>query len=316
MAQVQGQSETSTTSAASLQGTGGEGTAEPSFYQNSTATKIVDRLEKLPLIDPVDRLLTQIADAIFAGGWASGLADFLHGRWLGHALHPALSDLPVGLWTSSTLADLAGMDGGAALLSGAGSAAALMTAASGLADWRDTVGRDRRLGALHGLVNVMALSFQIGSLVAHVQRRRTARALRMTGWLISMGSAYLGGELVFGRGWMVDHTAWTSGPSEWTAVLSADQLAEGRCAEGSLNDRKLLLFKKSGRVYALENACAHAGGPLSEGSVEGDVVTCPWHGSQFRLTDGALLRGPSTFPQLRLQTRVNNGNVEVRGRNV
>ena len=64
----------------------------------------------------------------------------------------------------------------------------------------------------------------------------------------------------------------------------------------------------------MEDACSHNGGPLSEGTVDDGVVTCPWHGSQFRLRDGAVVGGPATFPQLRLESRVVDGQVEVRGR--
>jgi nitrite reductase/ring-hydroxylating ferredoxin subunit len=115
---------------------------------------------------------------------------------------------------------------------------------------------------------------------------------------------------------MVDHSAWTGGPSDWTAVLPLEQVADGRTTEGNLADRKILLFRQGNQVAALENACNHAGGPLSEGSIQGGVVSCPWHGSQFRLADGSLVRGPATFSQLRLQVRVNNGMVEVRGRSL
>lgn len=289
-------------------------TADPSTFQRGPATEIVAALEKLPVIDPTDKLLTRIVEALLAGRWGTKLADLLHGRWLGHALHPVLSDLPVGLWTSSVLADLFGYEDAAEILSVTGSAAAVATAASGLADWRDTYGRDRRLGALHGLLNTVGLTFAIGSSIARLQGRRSARALGLTGWLISAGAAYLGGELVFGRGLMVDHVAWTSGPTKWTAVLPSDRLAEGQHAEGRLEDRQLLLYREAGTVYALENRCAHAGGPLSEGTVEHGIVTCPWHGSQFRLADGTLVRGPSTFPQVRLETRERDGNIEVRGR--
>jgi nitrite reductase/ring-hydroxylating ferredoxin subunit len=76
----------------------------------------------------------------------------------------------------------------------------------------------------------------------------------------------------------------------------------------------VLLHRQGMAVSAMENACPHAGGPLDEGTVSDGVVTCPWHGSRFRLSDGACVRGPSTFPQLRLEARVENGMVEVRGR--
>ena len=78
--------------------------------------------------------------------------------------------------------------------------------------------------------------------------------------------------------------------------------------------REIALANSGGTVFALENACTHAGGPLYEGEVQDGVVTCPWHGSRFRLSDGAVCRAPATFPVPRLETRVRGGRVEVRGR--
>jgi nitrite reductase/ring-hydroxylating ferredoxin subunit/uncharacterized membrane protein len=241
--------------------------------------------------------------------------DFLHGTWLGHALHPVLSDLPVGLWTAATLFDVLDMDKPAAVMSATGSVAAVGTAVTGVADWSVTYGRDRRLGLLHGLLNATALLLQLDSLYHRLRGRLgPARGLGLAGWLIASGAAYFGGELVFGRGLMVDHRAWVSGPENWTPVLAANELSEGKPRKAEVEGRPILVYRERGQVYAMEEVCTHAGGPLAEGAVKDGVVTCPWHGSQFRLTDGSIRRGPATFPQPRLQTRLNDGQIEVRGR--
>jgi nitrite reductase/ring-hydroxylating ferredoxin subunit len=227
-----------------------------------------------------------------------------------------LSDLPIGLWTAATFFDLLDMDAAATLMSASGSAAAVATAVTGIADWTVTHGRDRRLAFLHGLLNATALLVQLDSLYHRIRRRRgAARGLGLAGWLLGLGAAYFGGELVFGRGLMVDHNAWASGPEQWTPAFPAANLAEGKPQKVELDGgHPILLYREAGQVYAMEETCSHAGGPLSEGKVNHGVVTCPWHGSQFRLTDGSLRRSPATFPQLRLETRVNAGQVEVRGR--
>jgi nitrite reductase/ring-hydroxylating ferredoxin subunit len=67
-------------------------------------------------------------------------------------------------------------------------------------------------------------------------------------------------------------------------------------------------------VYAMEAACTHADGPLQDGEVKDGVVTCPWHGSRFRATDGTCLFGPATFPQLRIDSRIRDSAVQIRGR--
>jgi len=201
------------------------------------------------------------------------------------------------------------------VLNAAGSAAAVATAVTGVADWTATDGREKRLGLLHGLLNLAGLGFQLASLQARLRRHRMrAITLSATGWTISTAAAWLGGELVFGRGISVNHDAWLAGPEKWTPVLPEAQLADGAARKVAVEGRAVLLYREGARVFAMENACAHAGGPLDEGEVKDGVVTCPWHGSQFRLTDGALCRGPATYPQLRLQARVAKGQVEIRGR--
>jgi nitrite reductase/ring-hydroxylating ferredoxin subunit len=241
--------------------------------------------------------------------------DLLHGRWLGHALHPVLSDVPLGFWTAGALFDLLEMDRPATVMCASGSVAALATAATGIADWTVSDGRDRRLALLHGLLNSAGLVLQLGSLVSRLGGgRRTGRGVGMVGLMVGLGAAYFGGELVFGRGLMVDHNAWANGPEQWTRAMPLADLPEGKTREARVDGRAVLIYREGGQVYAIEARCSHAGGPLAEGEVEQGVVTCPWHGSQFRLTDGSLRRGPATFPQLRLETRVNAGQVEVRGR--
>jgi nitrite reductase/ring-hydroxylating ferredoxin subunit len=166
------------------------------------------------------------------------------------------------------------------------------------------------LGLLHGLLNTTALLFQAAS----VPSRKHYRLLSFAGSAVATASAYLGGELVFGRGLMVDHDAWTAGPADWTPAAQLSELEDGGMKGVSVEGRTVLLHRRGSAVYAMEDACTHAGGPLHEGTVESGVVTCPWHGSRFRLTDGACVRGPATFPQLRLEARVRDGAVEVRGR--
>jgi nitrite reductase/ring-hydroxylating ferredoxin subunit len=290
-------------------GTESATSAEPSGlpYQ-----QIVAAIEELPGLESISEWITQTLAPITA---RRSLMDLLHGRWLGHALHPVLSDVPLGMWGSVPLLDVIGDDTGAAVLTAGGCIAALATVATGAADWSVTVGRNRRLGLVHGLANSAALGLQLGALAARVRGRTgRGRLLSAAGLAASLGAAYLGGELVFGRGLMVDHTAWTSGPSEWTDVADDASVTEGALTAVDVDDRKVLLTRLDGKVCALENRCSHEGGPLSEGTIEGGDVVCPWHGSRFRLSDGAVLGGPATFPQPQLSTRTVAGRIEIRGR--
>lgn len=283
----------------------------PSTMQASRSARLLGPLEEMAWLD-------RLSDAI--GGWlqplldrpgADRVKDALHGRWLGHALHPVLTDLPIGFWTAAFVLDLAGARFSSRLMNALGCASAVGTAATGVADWTVTDGRERRLGLLHGLLNGAALACQVAALGSG---RRRYRTLSWTGYAISSAAAYLGGELVFGRGLMVDHDAWIAGPREWTDAMADSDLPEGSMRAAQVEGRTILLSRQGGRVSAMEDACAHAGGPLHEGTLEAGVVTCPWHGSRFRVADGSCVRGPSTFPQLRLEARARDGRIQVRGR--
>jgi nitrite reductase/ring-hydroxylating ferredoxin subunit len=242
--------------------------------------------------------------------------DLLHGRILGHALHPALSDLPIGMWSGSVLLDTVGEHQAAGVLGLAGACAGVATAVTGVADWTVSDGRDRRAGLLHGILQTVALGLEGGSLIA----RRTghvgsARALAAAGLGVATGSAYIGGHLVFGRGVMVDHTAWRTGPRQWTRAIREDELPDGDVQAVDVDGRTVLLSRTDGVVSAIDAVCSHAGGPLSRGKIKDGVVTCPRHGSCFRLADGTVVRGPAHHPQPELETRaMTDGWIEVRGR--
>src|ERR1700689_867967 len=128
------------------------------------------------------------------------LMDLLHGRWLGHALPPALSDVPLGMWMSVPALDLIGDEAGAIMLTAVGCLASGATAATGTADWSVTYGRDRRLALVHGLANAAALALQLGSLTARLSGRTArGRLLSVAGLAVAGTAAYLGGDLVLDR---------------------------------------------------------------------------------------------------------------------
>ncbi len=277
---------------------------------NSWSARLVGPLEEAPWLEKASTTVTGWLQPLLDHPQAGRYKDLLHGRWLGHALHPVMVDLPIGFWTSAMLLDLVGARKSARLLTAAGCAGAVGAAATGIADWSATAGRERRLGMLHAILNVSALALQVASLPS----RRHYRMLSWSGSTLATMSAYLGGELVFGRGQMVDHDAWTSGPESWTPTCKETEVADEKAKVVKVAGRNVLLYRHGTSISAMEDACTHAGGPLHEGKIENGVVTCPWHGSQFSLRDGACRRGPATYPQLRLQARVREGVVEVRGR--
>lgn len=78
-----------------------------------------------------------------------------------------------------------------------------------------------------------------------------------------------------------------------------------------VGDKAIALFNISGTFYALDNRCTHVGGPLGEGRVEGNVVTCPWHGSQFDVTTGQVIKGPARRPVSTYRVQTKGGDVLV-----
>ncbi|HEV8659581.1 MAG TPA: Rieske 2Fe-2S domain-containing protein [Thermoanaerobaculia bacterium] len=263
---------------------------------------------------PVREALSQLGDT----------KDFLHGKWLGHPLHPAVTDIPLGAWTTALVLDALamitdddGVSAAADLAVGVGLIGAVMSAVTGLTDWTETDAKAKNVGAMHGLLNLTAAGLYTASLL---ERRRRSRdsgvALSMLGYAITSFSAYLGGHLVFGEQVGVDHTATQDRgkPKKYSAVMRDSELKERKPARVEVDGVAVLLVKIDSNVYALANTCTHAGGPLNEGELEGDSIRCPWHGSRFCLTDGALLGGPATFAERVFDVRVRDGQIEVRAR--
>lgn len=275
---------------------------------------VIGRLSHAAALDgPAGALQRGIRAAVPEG---TALKDFLSGTWLGHPLHPPLTDVVVGSWTSALLLDLVGgRDAAAAsdLLVATGVAAAVPTAAAGLSDWAELRGGTRRVGAVHALGNTTALTLHALSLAA---RRRGDRgrgvALSTTGYAVATVSAWLGGHLSFGAGVGVDQTVFEEGPEDWRAVGDDAQLAEGTLAGARADGVAVLLVRRDGRVHALVDRCSHRGCSLHEGRLNEDgTITCPCHGSTFAL-DGSIVQGPATAPQPAFETRVVEGRIEVR----
>lgn len=268
-------------------------------------------------LDDVAARLQEAIRGVLEPPLGGRLVDVLHGTWLGHPLHPALTDIPVGCWTASVV-----LDGASALrreagdrpaaadaVSAIGVVGALAAAAAGAADWSKSGSVGRRVGLVHAALNLGATGLAAAGLLA---RGRRARLLRLASLMVASGGAWLGGKLVYGERLGVDHTAWQGGPREWTDVLAAGDLPEQRLVRAEVGRSPVVLLRRGEEVLAIGETCSHLGGPLSEGQFEGDVVTCPWHGSRFSLRDGSVRHGPATLPQPCLEARIREGRVEVR----
>jgi uncharacterized membrane protein len=203
------------------------------------------------------------------------LVELMHGgRWAGHPIHPALSDLPIGLWAGVLVLDVADRDpaprrglDAAGVLSAAGIAAAVATAITGITDWTVSEEQDRRIGLMHGLLNTAALGLQGVSLGARVAgHRSTARALAAASLTVTGAAGYLGGHLVFTKGVMVNRVAWATGPRRWTKALEDAELPDDTPTAVEAEGRPIMLYRRDGDLYALDNICSHPGGPQLEGN--------------------------------------------------
>jgi nitrite reductase/ring-hydroxylating ferredoxin subunit len=277
------------------------------------AHALVRRIEGFTALDKVAK---PVAGLVGKAVQPRAVRNLLSGTNLGHPAHPMLTDLPIGAWSMSAVLDIfggAGAEQAADLLVGAGILSAVPTAATGLNDWSDTIGGDRRIGAVHATANVAALSLYMASLIARRSGGRgTGKVLGLAGFGVLVFGAYLGGHLSFAKGVNVNHTFLEHGPQEWTTALAEAELPEGELRKVSAGEVSVLLVRDGGQVYALANTCSHAGGPLDEGELADGCVICPWHASTFRLTDGHIVRGPASVPQPAYQTRVRDGKIEVR----
>ncbi len=251
---------------------------------------------------------------------ARPLNDFLNGVWLGHPLHPVLTDIPLGAWTTTALLDVVEMTTGRTELAtgadaalGIGILGALGAAVTGLADWQYTVDLPRRTGLIHAALNLTATGLYATSwLLRRAGRRGAGHITALLGFGVVSVSAYLGGELVYKDRLGVNHAPEQAPPSAWTLVLADAQLAEGAMKRVTAGDVQVVLARQGGKLYALAEQCSHLGGPLSEGTLERESLVCPWHGSRFRLADGSIVNGPACCTQPVYETRVQRGQIEVR----
>ena len=289
------------------------------------AESMVDRiLRKQDWMDPVADLIQKVTGAIYGalGPVGSGLKDLMHGtKPLGHPLHPALTDMPLGAWTVGVVLDFAAMAnhliptqaGDIALVIGTVAAAGAVV--TGYTDFHETYGLERRTGLTHGLIMTTVFLLELvsvgfrgwGSSGLHP----AAVGLALIAVLLAALGMYFGGHMPYAFGTMVNHNAWSEGPEDYVVVGRSADFVDGELRKVEAGGMIALLVRRGAKLHAIGNVCSHAGGPLDEGTLEGDVVTCPWHGSKFCVVDGAVKGGPATFAQPLFRVREQDGEVSV-----
>jgi nitrite reductase/ring-hydroxylating ferredoxin subunit/uncharacterized membrane protein len=266
----------------------------------------------------IGRLVTRLVDA--QAGWARPFGDFNHrwlsalfrpirpvkdffnGTWLGHPVHAAVTDVPIGALTVALILDIIGQPVGADVALLIGILSMLGAAVVGLADYTDTDGTARMRATVHATVMVVALVLFAISLVIRAGNptdRTIAFALLLIGYLVIALGAAIGGDLVYLIGTHVNRHAWRGGGAKWVAVDlgGMPDIPEGGPTKVKAGINDLVVVRNGDQILALHAQCAHAGGPLAEGELVKDQIQCPWHGSRFHLANGHVARGPAMYSQ-------------------
>lgn len=232
------------------------------------------------------------------------MRDFLNGRWLGHPLHALLTDVPIGALALVILLDVLGQPVAADVALTFGILTLLAAALAGLADYSDTDGAARVRATVHGTLMTVALVLYLVSLVLRAGggEREVPIAVSIVAYLILATGAFTGGDVVYVMGNMVDRHAWRPAGAKW-ARLEVDEVPEGQPVRAKLGLQNLVLVRDGEHIQALHDQCAHAGGPLSQGTLVDGCIECPWHGSRFRLADGHTVRGPTVYDQPAYEVR-------------
>jgi len=294
--------------------------------KSRTRERLLDHtIRDLSWLDPVADVVQKAVGVFYSALGAPGrsIKNLMHGTTvLGHPLHPALTDVPIGAWTVGVLADwlfvatgrVPAVAGDLALAVGVGGA--VLAALTGYTDFHETEGHERRTAVAHGLTMTLVLvvdCVSLGLRLGAPGTRMAAIVIASAAWVVAVVGAYLGGHLTFGLGTAVNHNAFPfEGPKDYVRVGTRNDFPEGEMRRVEAKGLPVVILRRHGLLRAIGALCAHAGGPLEEGKLDGEIVECPWHRSRFRFGDGRVVGGPATFDQPLLEVRERGGVVEVR----
>ncbi|MCX5215245.1 Rieske 2Fe-2S domain-containing protein [Kitasatospora sp. NBC_00240] len=280
----------------------------------SRLLKALDALGDAEDLDRIAEPLQRVVQGLPLGR----LRGVLHGRPLGHPLHPALVQLPLGAWVSAAVLDVVpGSERAAEVLVAVGVVAAAPAAWTGWVDWAEQHEQQMRTGLLHAASMAVAVALHGASWVARSRdSHRLGRALGLAGLAAVSCGAALGGHLAYRQAAganKAEPVAHLVEPGWHTLGRTAD-FPVGEAARRTIGEVAVLVVREAEEVFhVLADRCSHASGPLSQGKVADGCVTCPWHGSVFRLTDGWNVDGPATAPQPKFVTRTDDqGNLQAR----
>lgn len=99
--------------------------------------------------------------------------------------------------------------------------------------------------------------------------------------------------------------------TRFVKVATTNELVSGQSKWVEVEGKAIALFNLEGAFHAIDDTCPHRGGPLSEGPVDEDVVTCPWHGSRFNIKSGDVLAPPARTGVSTYRVRVSGSDIEL-----
>lgn len=249
------------------------------------------------------------------------IRDLLNGRWLGHPLHAAVTDVPIGLLIGVVILDVLGQPTAADIVLVGTIVFMVLSALAGLADYSETDGRALTRATLHATLMTVGLVVLIISalLRSGAPVDRTAPiVLSIVGLLIVTAGAFVGGDVAYVFGNMVSRHAFRGPGTRWVRLETGDvtdlaTLPEATPTKMKAGANDLVVVRIGDTVHAMHSVCAHAGGPLNEGRVVEGCIECPWHFSRYRLTDGLAKQGPTVYDQPSYEVRpADGGGYEVR----
>ena len=249
------------------------------------------------------------------------IKDLLNGRWLGHPLHAALTDVPIGLLLAAVILDVLDQRAAADIALVATVVSMAAAALPGFADYSDTDGTARTRATTHATLMILALVVLLVSLFVRAgdpADRTVAVVLGLVALGLVTAGAFVGGDVVYVFGNMVSRHAFRGAGTKWIhlelgALTSLDDLADATPTKVKAGINDLVLVRQGDAVRALHATCAHAGGPLDKGTVVDGCLQCPWHGARYRLADGHVVRGPSLYDQPAYEIQAaEGGGYEVR----
>ena len=178
----------------------------------------------------------------------------------------------------------------------AGLIAAVPAAVAGAADWSEQHEQQMRVGVVHAAGNIVASSLYGASLLS--RGPRLGRVLRLAGLAAVSASGLLGGHISFRLAGGANHAEEVPHLVKpgWHHLMTSADLPEGTPVHHMLGEVPVVAIRAGGTVHVLADRCSHMSGPLSDGMLADGCLTCPWHGSVFRIADGSVVHGPATAP--------------------